>query len=1312
MYQTLQRLLIPIGIVVMLCTGADAQRWRHTLDFSVTSSFQDMVVLEDGSIIALVNADSIYLVKLSASGTELWRKNIQMGVGIVLERLGDNLFLGGSNGTNFLKAGILIKIGFDGQIIWTRTYDTGYISAITGDDDGIFIGGKLDNVGATSNAVLYKIDFNGGVQWMSDYSIYSNSGVVKILNKQEDLVLVLDASVVGAGFDGTVVLSVSRTDGQVRWRQDKAVGYYNSFLDLFELPRPMDASLNDSSEIVISVPAHAFGGSKILRYSSEGDLLAEFKIYQGNAGTLPHEIEILDDGEYLIAGILDEPTTDPKTLIERRTASGTIEWQRTIDTGAIMTLSVVGDTIIAAGVNRDFRRESDYRPYIIKMTTDGRVYDSGIQLTIAEDVNDNCAIDSTDSPLEDIRVKIDRRIFTSGADGKISLDVDTGYYDIDITLPPYLKACNQQDGVHVLFQDEIVDYEAAITKEDCADLSVGVTYTEFIRGSTSRVYVQFNNRGSVDVSGAILDIALDDRAEIEDVSSDFINTTDGIQLALPLIPANSSDRIWLDIFVDEQLDLYSSICIEASISPRSTCDAKVAMWNGPDLELEVFCENDEAVVRVTNAGGAMTEDVPYTIFADGYGFEKGTLRLDAQAQQIFKIVPNGSTVSCLTHEVQAHPLYSRITASVEGCGVVPGGTRSKGFARMFETASPIPWISKACLEVRDHYSTDRTFEIGRGLGRYHVTDTTSGRHEFSIMYKNDTDNKIDQLEFFIEPSTHFDILTFKESAASHHFINEILPSGIVHLAAQNLNLEVGSEIQYRFELELKLDQTGQTFVQVNVNGIIDGQTPVSIYPGFYNANAEYTIESISPFISVPSGRVIGRGHSFDFHSDLVSLGDVKFLHGGTTSDPGQDYRMLLTTVDSDDNMIWQHAIVFNEGGVLLRKIIPVNDKLILAIGSVDDKTIPNNYIDDSYAFLLALDHDGNEVWRRVWKPGTDGRIGGSLLNGLVYSDEKIILTGFRYNNNIQTQFLMEINSMGETNWTKDFVFQGGSYAFNKVDMRMTPQGNMILGDVDYDNDAYNLIEFDQNGNEMNATTYSDDIEMRVIAINGFNVTDSDMVVLVGDGYSYDDDFNFNTFGYLVYLDKNLDFVKDEKILEDIYIVELRDIVSRSDFLYLAGSMQKDTASSRNAVIVKTDMSGTTHWIKERDFGARDYAYDIILDTNDRIYAGVQTQTIDRVYNLQMGYFSVADSVVTATEEVSYQGNDIKVFPNPASLVINIASEFAIVRINAFSIDGGIIALPELGDGAYSIGHLPSGNYFLVIYDQAGTRHLSRFVKID
>jgi hypothetical protein len=83
-----------------------------------------------------------------------------------------------------------MKFTQDGNLVWQKTYQRGYISAIVDNGQGFFLGGNFDSPGSSSNSVLYKVNSNGVVEWMIEYDIYSKSSINTILDFGNSLFLV------------------------------------------------------------------------------------------------------------------------------------------------------------------------------------------------------------------------------------------------------------------------------------------------------------------------------------------------------------------------------------------------------------------------------------------------------------------------------------------------------------------------------------------------------------------------------------------------------------------------------------------------------------------------------------------------------------------------------------------------------------------------------------------------------------------------------------------------------------------------------------------------------------------------------------------------------------------------------------------------------------------------------------------------------------------------------------------------------------------------------------------------------------------
>jgi hypothetical protein len=666
-------------------------------------------------------------------------------------------------------------------------------------------------------------------------------------------------------------------------------------------------------------------------------------------------------------------------------------------------------------------------------------------------------------------------------------------------------------------------------------------------------------------------------------------------------------------------------------------------------------------------------------------------------------------------QVADYPFNVALAGSIEGCGVGYGEVGSQGLVQMIEAVSRTPWISRAGIEVRDHYSANRIFVSKRGLGRYHMIDSNQSRCEFSLMYRNNTGHQVDKIEFFLQPTEQFDLLAFKELAASHTFTHELLGTGLILLVGQDLALFPEEQVHFRFEIDLHSSGSDQEFLKIDARGVANDSIPISLFRGFYNRNVVNDIRDISPFVSIDNGRIIGRGHTWEFNNDLHILDNGTVLYTGSTHEFGVDPRAIVIAANPDNAIIWQHEYAFSEGGALLRRIMPAGEGRILLIGTIDDNQILDNYITDAYACMLMLNKDGEELWRRVWKPGNGAYVGGSLNNGHFYHEDKILLLGFRYTANGGRQFLMETDINGEIHWIRDFIL-GTDYwgypvaAINKIPMKVSSFGNVfVVGGDGFDSF---IVKLDSEGNITATSTYFDNAKMEQIYINDFDVLDNEGLILVGNGYSYDADYNITNFGMLVQLDADLSVISEEKILDRFYDIELNDIMVRDSMIFAAGAVRTDSSSGTDAVIIRSGLKGAeAQIVRIADFGARDYGYRIDVSADGRVFAGVQTQTVDIFYNLQMGYFWAADTL-TSAQDIRSVVEPLHVFPNPATDVISISLQETIDRVNAYAMDGTFVQLRREGGNTYSVRHLPPGHYLIVVYGSDNTRYLTSLAKIE
>lgn len=285
---------------------SNAQRVIKTINVLAKSAFQDFVMLPDQSMVALVNEKNqgrFYLVKLSGEGEVIWSSDKTNGFGVCLKYIDDALFVGGQYDQSiFNQISILKKYNPNGNQVWTQTYDAGFISSIYKTSSGdYFIGGNIDEIGSSSSAFLHKIDENGNLVSTFSFDLYSNSNLRFIFEDGNQLTLIFYATVVGAGFAGHVIIKFDPSSFNEIWRLDKDLGLYeDNFVDR-SVGRFFGAVMDNNNKLIISGPADAYGSSLIYQVDREGTFVDEFSTFNVNAGTHPHDILLLDNGDYLLS---------------------------------------------------------------------------------------------------------------------------------------------------------------------------------------------------------------------------------------------------------------------------------------------------------------------------------------------------------------------------------------------------------------------------------------------------------------------------------------------------------------------------------------------------------------------------------------------------------------------------------------------------------------------------------------------------------------------------------------------------------------------------------------------------------------------------------------------------------------------------------------------------------------------------------------------------------------------------------------------------------------------------------------------------
>jgi hypothetical protein len=157
----------------------------------------------DGNLLICGNKGSdLSILKITKSGTQLWRKNFNPGIeskASSITELNGDIFICGSTARNYASGQydvLLIKANASGDTIWTKTYGSAeedYGRNIIRTSDGNILISAITygfGAGSFSDIYLVKVDPDGNVIWESSYQDIDQEAVFHLMETQNGEYLV------------------------------------------------------------------------------------------------------------------------------------------------------------------------------------------------------------------------------------------------------------------------------------------------------------------------------------------------------------------------------------------------------------------------------------------------------------------------------------------------------------------------------------------------------------------------------------------------------------------------------------------------------------------------------------------------------------------------------------------------------------------------------------------------------------------------------------------------------------------------------------------------------------------------------------------------------------------------------------------------------------------------------------------------------------------------------------------------------------------------------------------------------------------
>lgn len=457
-------------------------------------------------------------------------------------------------------------------------------------------------------------------------------------------------------------------------------------------------------------------------------------------------------------------------------------------------------------------------------------------------------------------------------------------------------------------------------------------------------------------------------------------------------------------------------------------------------------------------------------------------------------------------------------------------------------------------------------------------------------------------------------------------------------------------------------------------------------------------------------------------------------------------------------------------GKTVRKV-PNNGYIICGNTESNNFDIINNHGDQDI-FLMKLDENRNIVWQRSYggsaRDGIDGSNslqitsdGGYIFTGTTNSNDGDVI---RPSSSYNSIWVVKVNSVGNIEWQKIMGTSNSSFYASSVNV--LNDGNVVVSG--YSGNTALLSKLDANGNLIWQKTfagvnYSTNIYDTKVHNNGFILIGHDnfgSFVLTSKIRIINVDTNGNLIWDKNYVYSNADRNYSRAVIADpdgtfvisgicgVYAgysgviakldalgntmwenaftnpgwVDINSgIINQNNEYVFCGYKRPTTFGIEAFYIARFNSNGTKTGENIIQGNSTNILQNIIEEGNNEYVAvgGSQASYLTSPFPLQIsgrGGFDIVLLKVTgianlSTHDVLPEKSEIKIYPNPASSIVQIKSKKSIVGVKVFSAEGKLVMHKKAKDiQSIDISEIPSGVYSCEFMDADQLKIYEKIIK--
>ena len=811
--------LDPYGNVQWDQALAPSPDWDHT----------ESVAVDSGFMVAYHNyGGTLHIERYDWSGQQQWAYTDPFTGGAfsqktdAFDQWNDSLYVVLSNfsGGGTTVTGRLTCMKDDGDTLWTRastSTDRFLVSTTPAANGDLWLLYQDEALNPATRLWLERVDVSGTIQQANFINFDGNIYDPQFVNENHHTTHPMpDGGFLTTFYDDVVdgALNLFRFDanGDTLWTRQHAISQWD--YDPILVPNP-------SGTFFLCVTNYTLGGTGILKFSEDGQYLFRKDYANFIVPGLHRVADAIPNGHggVILTGADQEP------------------------------------------VNTVFVLSTDSMGNISDNIINGRIWHDDIA---------NCTLDPSEQKFTNWSVKmvggnISPQIVSTDANGQFELNADSGSYTLTVSPVPYWNNTCASDTVTLNLGTGLSNGQPQTTSVNfprtaqvsCPYLTVDIS-TPFVRRCfTNNYYVTYCNLGTVSVDSAFVEVEFDQYLAVQSSSIPWVSQVgQTYRFYIGTLGVGDCGTFSVTTLVDcNNTVLGQSHCVEAHITPDTSCIPPLPSWDGSELDAEIVClNNDSVALRFTNIGtGNMGFPVAYVVVEDDIMIMSGTIQLNSGQTWEDVRVSGGSSWYIRSTQTPNYPGYSITSAFLEGCGTNGGGTFSIGYSGQFPDDDLAPYLSIDCQPNIGAYDPNDKRGMPVGYSNMHYIDSVD-RIDYHVRFQNTGTDTAFTVVVRDTLSTYLDPATVVAGASSHPYTLQVRQPGVLEFTFDNILLpdsnvnEPGSHGFIKFAIEQNPGNLPGTLIENRADIYFDFNAPVITNTAFHQIEDDFITVSLEEIL--------------------------------------------------------------------------------------------------------------------------------------------------------------------------------------------------------------------------------------------------------------------------------------------------------------------------------------------------------------------------------------------------------------------------------------------------------------------------------